>query len=83
MGFTPRDSATGPVFKGASIRAIYDTGAWGQSQVMLPGGQSGHPGSLHYSDMARPWLSGQYHTMPWQRDEVVAAAVDKLVLQPV
>jgi penicillin amidase len=82
MGFTPRDSATGPVFKGASIRAIYEPGVWGESKAMLPGGQSGHPGSTHYSDMAKPWLTGQYHAMPWQRDEVIAAAVDKLVLEP-
>jgi penicillin amidase len=37
---------------------------WG----VYPGGQSGNPGSTHYSDMVAPWVGGEYFRIPFYQD---------------
>ena len=43
-------------------------------------GASGHPGSPHYDDEVRPWLTGVYHYTPLTEDPPEPAAV--LTLRP-
>jgi penicillin amidase len=42
-------------------------------------GQSGHPGSPHYSDQLDAWLAGRYHRIPLDRP---ASAISTLRLEP-
>ena len=42
-------------------------------------GQSGHPGSPHYSDQLDAWLGGRYHRIPLDRP---AEAISTLRLEP-
>jgi penicillin amidase len=83
MGYLPRDSAVGPVYIAPSQRQICDTGDWDNSLSVLPAGQSGHPGSLQYNDMAASWRNGGYHPMLWSRARVEEHTVARLSLMPV
>lgn len=65
-----------------SMRMIIDLGDLDQSQVMHTTGQSGHPFSDQYGQMIDPWREIEYHPMLWSREQVEAAAVKRLVLQP-
>ncbi|MHB1219231.1 MAG: penicillin acylase family protein, partial [Alphaproteobacteria bacterium] len=44
----------------ASLRAIYDLGDLDASQFLIATGQSGHPLSPHFLDLARRWLGFDY-----------------------
>ena len=48
-----------------SWRQLFDVGAWDESRVVLPGGQSGHPLSPHYFDQNEMWRQGQYRVQPF------------------
>ena len=65
-----------------SMRMLVDMGDFEASQMVIPTGQSGHPGNPYYDDQAPLWLNGEYHPMLWSQEAVAAAAVDTLVLQP-
>ena len=65
-----------------SYRQIIDLSNFNNSIAVVPGGQSGHPGSRHYDDLLKMWRHGQYHPMPWDRDQVDAVAEGKLLLEP-
>ena len=41
-----------------SWRQLFDVGAWDDSRVVLPAGQSGHPLSPHYFDQNEMWRPG-------------------------
>ena len=66
-----------------SYRQIIDLSDFNNSVAVVPGGQSGHPGSRHYDDLLEMWRHGQYHPMPWDRDQVEAVAEGRLLLEPV
>ncbi|MEN9938205.1 MAG: hypothetical protein RLZZ387_4784 [Chloroflexota bacterium] len=82
MGYAPREYASAPIYVGPSYRQICDTGDWDRSQSIQAVGQSGHPGSLHYSDFVQPWLNLQYHPMPWSRTRVEEVAAARMTLAP-
>jgi penicillin amidase len=65
-----------------SMRMIVDLGDFSNSVVIHTTGQSGHPYSKHYDDMIELWRNMKYHPMLWIREQVEAAAVDKLILEP-
>jgi penicillin amidase len=67
---------------GASERKVIDVGAWDNSLITLPSGQSGHPFSPHYSDQAQLFMEGQYRRVDFTLKAVLAGAVDSLVLKP-
>ncbi len=52
---------------GVSYRLLVDLA--GATLSVVPGGQSGHPGSPHYADQFPLWLEGRYHSLslsdPW------------------
>ncbi len=55
---------------GVSFRMILDFADFNRSVWVLPPGQSGHPGSPHYSDGIQPWLNVKYHPMLWNWDDI-------------
>jgi penicillin amidase len=50
-------------FHAGSLRAIYDLSDLDASLFSQAPGQSGHPLSPHYSDLAGPWAAGVYLTI--------------------
>ncbi len=48
----------------ASFRAIYDLADLDRSRFIVPTGQSGHPFSRHYRDLASLWRGLDYLTIP-------------------
>jgi penicillin amidase len=65
-----------------SLRAVFDVGAWHNSRFQLPGGQSGNPLSPHYADLFELYCKGQGVPLAFTEDEVRAATVQTLNLQP-
>ena len=52
-----------------------------KGEVILPGGQSGFPGSPFWADQARLWLGNQRHPIHFAVDEVKQNAVQRWVFQ--
>jgi len=67
---------------GASYREILDTSNWDQSVAVNTPGQSGQPGSPHYSDLLLLWDAGRYFPLVYSRKAVEAQTTDHLTLQP-
>jgi penicillin G amidase len=82
MGNIPRDPVAGPTCIAPSYRIICDTADWDTTLSVLPGGQSGHPGSRHYADQLGLWQRGAYKPLLWSRAKVEAASVARLALNP-
>jgi penicillin amidase len=51
-----------------------------RSRFVVAGGQSGNPLSPHYDDLLELWVRGDGVPIPWRRDLVDVAVVDRLVL---
>jgi len=66
----------------ASYRQIVDLSDLNRSVAILPGGQSGHPASRHYSDMIDAWRRVEYHPMLFDRGEIERQAEGRLTLMP-
>lgn len=67
---------------GASYREILDTSDWDKSVAINTPGQSGQPGSPHYSDLMTIWDAGRYFPLVYSRKAVEEATTDRLVLKP-
>ena len=67
---------------GASYREILDTGDWDRSVAINTPGQSGQPGSRHYTDLLPLWDQGRYFPLAYSRQAVEAVTVDRLTLRP-
>ncbi|HXF68565.1 MAG TPA: penicillin acylase family protein [Thermoflexus sp.] len=65
-----------------SLRFIASTANWSDSRFIHTTGQSGLPYHPHYDDFIPMWLNGNYHPMPWAREEVERVAEGVLILQP-
>ncbi len=48
-----------------SCRAVFTSGDWAGSRMVLPLGQSGHRFSPYRADQLPDWLAGRGHAMPW------------------
>ena len=68
--------------EGASYREILDTGDWDRSRAINAPGQSGQPGSRHYSDLLDLWDAGKDFPLVYTRPAVESATVDRLLLEP-
>lgn len=64
-----------------AYRQIYEVGHWDRAQSVTSSGQSGHPLSKQYDDQATMWREGEYHKMPWSREEVEKIAEYKMILR--
>ena len=67
---------------GASYREILDTSNWDKSVAVNTPGQSGQPGSPHYSDLMPFWDVGLYFPLVYTRKAVERDTTDRLVLKP-
>ncbi len=67
---------------GAGYRAVYDLGDLAASRFMIAAGQSGNPFSPHYRDLLAAWRDGTYIRIAGNREEMVAADHERLVLIP-
>jgi penicillin amidase len=68
---------------GPSYREIFDVGNWDESVVANAPGQSGQPGSPHYSDLVPLWDQTRYFHLLYSQAAVVTQAKDRLLLEPV
>ncbi|HMQ30792.1 MAG TPA: penicillin acylase family protein, partial [Chloroflexaceae bacterium] len=80
--YIPRDPVAGPRYNGPSVRQIFDPGDWDSARIILPAGQSGHPASSHYADMAAAWRAGGYFPLLWTPEAVTRHTVATLTLEP-
>ena len=67
---------------GPSYREIMDVGARGNSVVTNAPGQSGQPGSPHYSDLLPLWDEMHYFPLLYSRAGIERQAKDRLLLEP-
>ncbi|HVH89553.1 MAG TPA: penicillin acylase family protein, partial [Terriglobales bacterium] len=67
---------------GASYREIFDLQNWDNSLAINTPGQSGQPGSRHYSDLLAVWEAGQYFPLLYSKRAVEENATDMLTLVP-
>ncbi|HEY2474441.1 MAG TPA: penicillin acylase family protein [Candidatus Cybelea sp.] len=65
-----------------SFRAVWDVGNWDDGGITIPQGESGLPGSGHYTDQADAYIAGKLWPLPFSDDAVTRTAVSKLVLLP-
>src|SRR5262249_12739159 len=83
--YTVNATGTGdswPQISGASYRQILDLATWDRSWVVNTPGQSGQPGSKHYSDLMQLWDVGRYFPLLYTRTAVEAETTDRLTLEP-
>jgi penicillin amidase len=67
---------------GASYREILDTSNWDRSVAVNTPGQSGQPGSSHYSDLLPLWDQGKYFPLAYSKEAVEKVTTDRLTLSP-
>jgi penicillin amidase len=67
---------------GASYREILDTDNWDHSLAVNTPGQSGQPGSPHYSDLMNKWNEGEYFPLVYSKEAVDRETTDRLELVP-
>lgn len=65
-----------------SYRAVWDVGNWDAGGIIIPQGESGRPGSGHYTDEAADWIAGTMIPLPYSNAAVDRATVDRLTLLP-
>ena len=83
---TPRAQTWRPsdfgVTAGASVRFVFDVGAWDNSVFINTPGQSGDYTSSHYRDLFPLWAEGGYAPLPFSREAVDRAAKRVISLKP-
>jgi penicillin amidase len=67
---------------GASYREILDTANWDESLAINTPGQSGQPGSPHYSDLMNVWDAGEYFPLVYSKEAVQRETASTLELLP-
>jgi penicillin amidase len=65
-----------------SFRAVWDVGNWDAGGITLPQGESGEPGSGHYTDQAGAWVQGRLWPLPFSDAAVQRTAVARETLAP-
>ncbi len=64
------------------FRAVWDAGRWDRGGISIPSGESGEPGSGHYTDLTGAWIAGTLQPLPFSRAAVDASAASVLTLRP-
>ena len=82
VGATGHYGASFEQVAGASYREILDPGDWDNSVAVNTPGQSGEPGSRHYSDLMPLWNEGEYFPLTYSHDAVQREVTDRLELHP-
>ncbi|MDQ5825044.1 MAG: penicillin acylase family protein [Chloroflexota bacterium] len=72
----------GGVVNHQSYRMILDLSNWSNSVAVFATGQSGQPGSNHFSDMLPLWIRGEYNPLLYSQSDIEARKEGVLTLQP-
>lgn len=64
------------------FRAVWDVGRWDLGGISIPSGESGEPGSGHYTDLTRAWVAGSLEPLPFSPGAVSRDATGVLILKP-
>jgi penicillin G amidase len=64
------------------FRAVWDVGDWDGGGIAIPSGESGEPGSGHYTDLTHDWVAGKLQPLPFSSAAVQREARSVLVLSP-
>ncbi len=64
------------------FRAVWDIGNWDDGGIAIPSGESGEPGSGHYTDLTHDWIEGALPALPFSRAAVARNASTVLILRP-
>jgi penicillin amidase len=67
---------------GPAMRFVANPGSWDNSILLLPAGQSGQPGSSHYSDQFSYWYEGKTILAPFSDGAEANARKHTLTLNP-
>jgi penicillin amidase len=67
---------------GPSMRFVADLADWDDSILLIPAGQSGQPGSSHYSDQFSYWYEGKAILGPFSDAAEAKSRKHLLTLQP-
>ena len=67
---------------GQSFRAVWDVGNWDAGGISIPSGESGEPGSGHYTDLTPSWIAGSLEPLPFSERAVERATRQRLTLLP-
>jgi penicillin amidase len=67
---------------GPAMRFVANPGNWDESILLVPAGQSGQPGSSHYSDQFSYWFEGKPIFAPFSDAAESRARKHTLVLKP-
>ena len=65
-----------------SFRAVWEVGNWDAGGITLPQGESGEPGSGHYTDEADAWVSGRLWPLPFSDAAVARTTLRRETLLP-
>jgi penicillin amidase len=64
------------------FRAVWNVGDWDRGGIAIPSGESGEPGSGHYTDLTRDWVDGVLRPLPFSAAAVARNVASVLVLRP-
>jgi penicillin amidase len=67
---------------GPAMRFVANPADWDNSILLIPAGQSGQPGSSHYSDQFPFWYEGKPIFAPFSNAAEAAARKHSLILKP-
>jgi penicillin amidase len=67
---------------GPAMRFVANLGNWDESILLIPAGQSGQPGSSHYSDQFSYWYEGKPIFQPFSDGAEAKARKHTLTLKP-
>ena len=67
---------------GPAMRFVANPGNWDESILLIPAGQSGQPGSSHYSDQFSYWYGGKPIFAPFSDAAEARATKHTLTLKP-
>jgi acyl-homoserine lactone acylase PvdQ len=67
---------------GQGFRAVWDVGDWDRGGITIPSGESGEPGSRHYTDLSQAWVEGALQPLPFSPAAIRRSASGTLVLRP-
>ncbi len=67
---------------GPSMRFVANPANWDESIMLIPAGQSGQPGSSHYSDQFSYWYEGKAIFAPFSDAAEASARKHTLIMKP-
>jgi penicillin amidase len=67
---------------GPAMRFVANLGNWDESIMLIAGGQSGQPGSAHYTDQFPHWYEGRPIYQPFSDTAEASARKHRLTLTP-